>query len=794
MTAVDLGSSLDLLSGQVLPEGDASLLARLLTETLLRHEGPELAALIARVGKGGEACEGRHRRRSVTAAPLEDLDVAQTIRLVRALSASFHLSNLAEQTCRVDDLADTGRRQAGPLQEAIDRICDAAVPEELVAQVLGRLELRPVFTAHPTEAARRSVLTTLRLMADMLGERSDPRLSGQERARVERRLAELVDVLWVTDELRQEAPDPAEEADAAIYYLDTLSRWVLPDLLEDFEHQLSRLGSGLTSSARPLSFGTWVGGDRDGNPFVTPSVTVRVVERQHDCALRNLIAAMESLQRELSASTQVASVSETLDRSLADDQTLLPEVYERVRRRRQGEPYRLKCSYIRQRLINTRRRLAAAEAHVPGRDYLSSHELMADLGVMEASLIENRGDLLARGPLRRVMRTAAAFGFHLATMDVREHAGRHHAVMGSLFDRLGDLPVPYANLHAAERARVLADELRSRRPLTAPIAALPAGAAATMEIFTSIRAILDRFGDGAVESYVVSHSSGADDVLAPAVLAREAGLVDTHLGVARIGFVPLFETLVDLRAAAQVVDQLLSEPVYRRIVSLRGDIQEVMLGYSDSNKEGGITTSQWEIHKAQRSLRDVAHHHGVVLRLSHGRGGTVSRGGGPTHDAILAQPFGVNDGPIKLTEQGEVISAKYGLPGLARHNLESALAAVVEASLLHRTSREPEAVLARWDETMDLISKEAYSAYESLVEGPGLVDYFLTSTPVNELTALNIGSRPARRRDAGAGISELRAIPWVFGWTQSRQIIPGWFGLGAGLSAAYDAGLAGTLA
>jgi len=774
-------------------EDDGSLLCRLLSETLLRQEGPELAALVEGVSGPGPAMGGRSEHgRPVIAATLDEIDVDSATRLVRALSASFQLTNVAEQARRVQEIADAGRTQPGPLELAVDRMCDENVPYDLVAQVLERLELRPVFTAHPTEAARRSVLTTLRQLADRLRERSDPRTSPQEKARSERRLAELVDALWQTDELRHERPEPAEEAEAAIYYLDNLSRSVVLDLLEDLERQLSRLGLSLPAWARPVRFGTWVGGDRDGNPFVTPAVTVEVVERQHERALANLVVAIDSLKQQLSASTHVVSVSESLGASLAEDRVFLPEVYERVRKQRLGEPYRLKCSYIRQRLLNTGRRMAMAQPHVPGRDYLSPEDLKTDLAVMETSLLENRGELLARGPLRRVMQTAAAFGFHLATMDVREHTDRHHDVVACLFDRVGDLPVAYDRLPRSERARLLAGELASRRALTAPISALPEQIAATMEIFTTLRTVVDRFGDDAVESYIVSHSGGADDILAAVVLAREAGLVDIHLGVARLSFVPLFETLADLAVAGDVIDQLLSEPTYRRVVSLRGDLQEVMLGYSDSNKEGGITTSQWEIQKAQRALRDVTHRHGVILRVSHGRGGTVSRGGGPAHDAILAQPFGVNEGPIKLTEQGEVIFAKYGLPGLARHNLESALAAVFEASVLHRTSRQPDDVLARWDEAMDVVSAEALGAYRALVERPGLVEYFLTSTPVDELAALNIGSRPARR--PGTGIGELRAISWVFGWTQSRQIVPGWFGLGTGLAAACEAGLAETLA
>lgn len=771
------------------------LLGNLLGQTLVRQEGAALLELVERVRalvkqvRNAEESGNPAAARSELIEILSELDLKTIISLVRAFTTYFYLANVAEQTHRLDHEAARRGQHHGLLAGTIDRVLTDPAALEVVQEVVDRLDVRPVFTAHPTEAARRSIRTKIVRLAGLLEERADPRISESALARTERYVAELIDLIWQTDELRRERPTPIDEARTVLDYFDEIFRDVAPDLFDELEFQLERTGATMTLDARPLHFGTWVGGDRDGNPSVTAATTLAVLEAQHEHALRELIAAVEELSTELSPSQRLVGISDELAESLVGDADLMPQVYQRFSRLSAGEAYRQKCAYIYQRLQNTRQRIGDGALHQPGRDYAAAGELLDELAVMYRSLQQAKGSLIAEGMLKRLIRRVAAFGFHLATMDVREHSTKHHAALADLYARLGE--DGYSALTGPERLTRLDLELAGRRPLAPVVTVLEGEPERTLDTFHGIREALDRFGSTVIESYVISETRGADDVLAAVVLAREAGLVDLHSGIARVGFVPLFETIDEIRNAGEVLGQLLSSAAYRSVVAARGDIQEVMLGYSDSSKHGGLTTSQWELYRASRALRDSAHRHGVELRLFHGRGGTVGRGGGPTGEAIMAQPWGTIDGRIKITEQGEVIADKYGLPELAATNLEVQVAATLEASLLHRSSRQPDAVLDDWDQVMDTVSDAAYHKYRELIETPGLVQYFLTSTPVEELGAMNIGSRPARRPGGGddnVGLDGLRAIPWVFGWTQSRQVVPGWFGVGYGLAAARSAG------
>jgi phosphoenolpyruvate carboxylase len=751
---------------------DVRHLGDLLGESLVRQEGPALLELVESVRKSVREGGG--------VEILEKLSVEDSVQLVRAFSTYFNLANVAEQVHRSRVLAEVRAQGGSWITRAIDKIEDAIanpvagheISHEDLVKWISELDVRPVFTAHPTEAARRSVLGKLGEIASLLD--TPPSVTQDER------LAETVDLLWQTDELRLDRPEPLDEAMNALYYLDDLATTTVPEVLNDFARELKRLGIELPVTSRPLTFGTWIGGDRDGNPNITPAITEDAVVLQVGHAIRTTIAAMNNLRQMLSVSTRIVGTTPELSASVEKDLKNIPEFEERFLRLNVQEPYRLKATAIVHRLAFTRQRHAARGPHVLGRDYKNTAELLADLTLMRDSLFAHRGELLATGLLERTIRTVAAFGLTHATLDIREHSDAHHKALQQM------IGADYAGLSHEAKFPILIAHLASSRQLDA--SKLDAAGAKTLNTFVAIADLIERFGPEVIETYIVSMTKGADDLIAATVLGKQAGLVDIDKKIAKIGFAPLLETVAELRAAGEILEKLLSNPTYRTLVALRGDVQEVMLGYSDSNKDAGIATSQWEIHRAQRILRDVAKKHGVKLRLFHGRGGSVGRGGGPTYDALVALPWGSVDGQIKMTEQGEVISDKYALPALARENVELTLAASLEATVLNRGPRQSVEDLQKWNECMNLVSDNSFTRYRALIDHPDLPAYFYASTPVEQLGNLFLGSRPSRRPDAAGGLDSLRAIPWVFGWTQSRQIVPGWFGVGSGLKAARESG------
>ena len=752
---------------------DVRRLADLLGQTLVRQEGPELLELVEAVRKSVRKGSGEE--------VLANITDEESVQLARAFSTYFNLANVAEQIHRARVLSHSRATGGSWLVRAVDRIEEALLQQtpghqltkEEITHWVSEMSVRPVFTAHPTEAARRSILKKLGAIADLLDQPENPSQHD--------RLAENIDLLWQTDELRLGQPEPLDEALNALYYLDDLFTQTVPEVLNDFAKELSRIGVVVPVTARPLSFGNWIGGDRDGNPNITADVTTKAMVLQVGHSIRVTIAAMNELRQMLSVSTNIVGATPELTASVEKDFKHIPEFEPRFLRLNAEEPYRLKATAIVHRLAFTRDRHAIGGPHVANRDYENTQELLADLVLMRDSLLAHRGELIATGLLERTIRTVAAFGITHATMDIREHSDAHHNLLSQVLGVDG-----YLSKSHEEKFDLLTALLAENS--TFDTSKLDASGKRVFDTFVAINDLIDRFGSQSIETYIVSMTKGADDLIAPIVIAQQAGLVSLKEKKARIGFAPLLETVTELRSSGEILDKLLSNPTYRQLVSLRGDKQEVMLGYSDSNKDAGIATSQWEIHRAQRSLRDVAKKHGVKLCLFHGRGGSVGRGGGPTYDALIALPWGSVDGAIKMTEQGEVISDKYALASLARENIELTLAASLEATVLNRGPRQSKEELTAWGDCMQLISDESFKQYRSLIQQPDLPAYFYASTPVEQLGEMFLGSRPSRRPDASGGLDSLRAIPWVFGWTQSRQIVPGWFGVGTGLKAAREAG------
>ena len=575
-------------SGHSAMRADIRRLGAILGETLVRQEGQELLDLVEQVRRLARREDAGDQLTQLLAG----LDFPDAMQLARAFSMFFQLANVAEQLHRARELSSRRRNARSQLGEVFERLRAADTPPDEVTRVLAGAELRPVFTAHPTEASRQSVLRSLRRVAELL----EAELPDEVR---QRRLCEVVELLWLTDEIRAGKPSPQDEARNIVYYLDQLSRGVLPGLFDDLADELTAFGAQVPVGSVPLRFGSWVGGDRDGNPNVSPQVTSDVLRLHADRAIRYQLDLVSQLIEELGISTRVVQATPELTQSLERDREQLPEVYDRFVRLNAEEPYRLKCSYIKARLQATHDRIARNREHRDGADYLGAGA---------------------------------------------QHAKFHHAALAALYDRIDELPTPYAELDTDARTELLGRELAGGRPLIGRNMPPPEDAAVVLDVLDAVRDALDAFGSDAVDTYVISMARGADDVLAVAVLAREAGLIDVAGGRVRLNIVPLLETVAELREAGPMLDTLLRVTAYRTLVRARGEMQEIMLGYSDSNKDAGVATSQWEIQRAQRHLRDVAAEHGVRLRLFHGRGGSVGRGGGPAGEAVLASPYGVLDG------------------------------------------------------------------------------------------------------------------------------------------------------
>ncbi len=712
----------------------------------------------------------------------EGMDFATALPVLKAFTTYFGLVNLAEQKeiARVNrrravDAGDAPRAES--VREAVRTLKDGGMSAEAMRGLVQNLSVQLVFTAHPTESKRRTVQEKLHRLSDCLSVLEQPLVTRAEREGVEADIAAETEILWQTDEVRQRRLSVLDEARNILFYFTETLFAVTPRIYEDLATALAECYPGEQFEVgNVLEYGSWVGGDRDGNPTITLAHTAEILRLHRDTVLSLYIPAVRALSDRLSQSRHYVGVSAELEASLVTDAALLPSVAAEAAGRSPTEPYRRKCEYIWERLRRTRTNAEGG--------YGAASEFVADLEQIERSLKENNGHFAAARVLTPLLRRVRLFGFHLARLDIREHKSRY---LGALRAVLADTAIDWDALTEAERVALLEREIAGRRPLVPAAPSYDEETNITLGLFRLVADSMTHLGPEAFGSFIMSMASDVSDVLAMLLLAKEAGLADLRDdkndgdgGWSRVDVVPLFETIEDLENAPTVLDTLLSNAVYRRNVTHRGGAQEVMVGYSDSNKDGGYLTANWKLYVAQSKLAEVAQKHGVKLRLFHGRGGAIGRGGGPAGKAVLAQPPGSVRGRLKITEQGEVIAARYFDQEIAHRNLEQMLHAVLLASA--DTEDAPETP-ADWVAVMDEVSETAFTAYRALVYGdPGFVRFFHEATPIGEFAQLNIGSRPPKRT-ASDRIEDLRAIPWVFSWMQSRYTLPGWYGVGAALGA-----------
>lgn len=777
---------------------DVRWLAETLGRVIERLEGPEALAAVEGLRQG---CRERRRGHSdaasfdtlleqVAALPLELSAVT-----ARAFTLFFLLINTAEQVHRVRRrraYLHTGG--AGPQPASarwtMQQLRKAERPASDVAAAIARLEVRPVLTAHPTESTRRTLLALQARVADLLLERET--IPDADRGVIDSALEGEVELLWLTAEVRQDRPSVKDEVSTSLWYLETrlldASARAQDALVRAYEAEFSPAAES-PRLATPLRLGSWVGGDRDGNPFVTPEVTVAAARRASHVILGRYHQELELLAERISLSAQFAEPSDALRKSLLRDQELRPDVWEANRTRNADEPLRLKLSFMAGRIEATRRLVAARDAGRP----LHEPAAYPDAAAFEEDLLLVRDSLLAAGAIE-ACRTAfdpllvgvRAHGFHGFLMDVREHADVLAATLAEIAAQAG-LP--------ALDAGALRRELMMRRPLTGPHVPLADEPRRVLDTFHAIATIQAEAGAAAVSTYIVSMTTCAEDLLRVLLLAREAGLVDLAADppVSRIDVVPLFETLDDLVRAPEVMRSLLDDEVYRRQLAARGGRQEVMIGYSDSGKDAGILAASWGLYRAQESLSRLFEEAGVELLLFHGRGGSVGRGGGsPVHRALAALPPGSVKGRIKITEQGEIISQQFGLLPIAERTLEVTLSGTLLQQFTDWRDSVSESDIARFRGAMDDLAARSLEVYRELVhEDDALFELFRAATPVEELANARFGSRPAYRPGAKPGIEGIRAIPWGFGWTQIRLMLTGWLGVGCALAemAAEDGGL-----
>ncbi len=777
-----LAAPTDISSKDVPLREDIRLLGRILGDTLREQEGEAAFDLVENVRKCAVRFRKTHNNadRHELERLLNDLSPRDTLSVVRAFSYFSQLSNIAE------DLHHNRRRRAhlkagstpqeGSISLALERLQEKKVGAQTVQAFFDTALISPVLTAHPTEVQRKSILDCQLIISSLLSNRDRLDMTPEELAVNEEALHRFVLILWDTRMLRFSKLTVEDEIKNGLTFYGHTFLTEIPELYADLEKQLKKNYSQTFNIKPFLRVGSWIGGDRDGNPFVTDDVMRDAAKRHSAVALEYYLAETHLLGIRLSLSSRVVEISDELKEFAALSPDKAPG--------RDDEPYRRALIAIYSRLVATAAKFSHRVEHLRQVDknalpYPDAQAFIADLDILINSLNHHHAYYLANGRIANLRRAADVFGFHLAPLDMRQHSDVHEQVVGELLAVAGTNG--YAQLGEAARRSVLLTALQKGKALAADLTKFSGTAQSELRIMQAASDIHALFGRAALPNYIISMTEGVSDLLEVALMVQQFGLLDSGAQPAlHINIIPLFETIDDLRGCGSIMDELFSLPYYRQLLNSRDNTQEVMLGYSDSNKDGGYLTANWELYKAEIDLVRVFEKHGVELRLFHGRGGTVGRGGGPSYQAIRAQPPGSVNGQIRITEQGEVISSKYSDPEIGRRNLETLIAATMEATLLHHHGDD--STMPEFHRIMEVLSLDAITAYRKLVyETPGFTDYFFSATPIREIAQLNIGSRPSARK-ATDKIEDLRAIPWVFSWSISRVILPGWYGFGSAVT------------
>jgi phosphoenolpyruvate carboxylase len=757
---------------------DVRFLGNLLGEVLIEQEGREIFDIVEKMRFLTKEMRRNYVRdlKEELVSIVRSLTPEELYKVTRAFTIYFKLVNIAEQNHRIrrrreyrfiSDIVDT---EEGSIESLFNQLREMEVTFDRLNDLLNRASIELVLTAHPTEVNRQIVLEKFHQISTLLEELDNPVFTPVERKSIEEGIRAEILGLWQTEEVPPYKISPADEARNVLYYFKESIFDALTNLYEELENQTKKHYE-LPRVQIPsfIKFGSWVGGDRDGNPYVTHKVTYEVLRIQKSLALEKYVEELKPIKRQLSSSAKIVPVNPELVESIERDRELITD---EIDIKNPVEFYRIKLEYVHKKLLNT---ISANENKeiTQGYYYSNKEEFVNDLYEIQRSLMDNKGERLADSGLRKLIRQVELFGFHLAKLDIRQHSSLHSVAISEITERLR--LANYKDMNEDDRLSWLSKEIENPRPLIPEWLKLSEEPREVLETLKWVKRSLEEISAEAIDTYIVSMTHSASNVLEVLLLAKEAGLYfeDNNMITSRLNIVPLFETIDDFRRAPEIMRKLYSNPIYSRHLNARGNFSEVMIGYSDSNKDGGLLCASWESHKAQRSVKKVADEFGLRHRLFHGRGGSVSRGGGPTNQAILARHPGTVNGLIKITEQGEVIYSNYSLPEIAKDNLELITSAVILVSL------KQEQIKPEWDEVMEELSENARRIWRALVyENPDFYPYFRQATPISMIEQMHLGSRPAKRKHSER-IEDLRAIPWVFSWTQNRHLLTGLYSVGS---------------